>query len=103
MEWQHQEWLYLILPLAAAWLALSLYSRSRRRRAAEAFVAQAMWSRILPADSRARFCVKLLLREMALVTALVTDQFQRRRSRGPLLSRAPRPAGVRPPRHVRSG
>ena len=39
----------------------------------------------------------------ALVTALVTDQFQRRRNRGPLLRRAPRPAGVRPPRHVRSG
>ena len=39
----------------------------------------------------------------ALVTALVTDQIQRRRSRGPLLRRAARPAGVRPPRHVRSG
>ena len=32
-----------------------LYSRRRRRRAADAFVAQAMWSRILPADSLARF------------------------------------------------
>ena len=71
MEWQHPEWLYLILPLAVAWLALALYSRRRRRRAAEAFVAQAMWSRILPADSRARFWVKLLLRETALVTGLV--------------------------------
>jgi membrane-associated phospholipid phosphatase len=39
----------------------------------------------------------------ALVTALVTDQLQRRRKRGPLLRRAPRPAGVRAPRHVRSG
>ena len=39
----------------------------------------------------------------ALVTALVIDQFQRRRNRGPLLRRAPRPAGVRPSRHVRSG
>ena len=71
MEWQHPQWLYLILPLAAAWLALALYSRRRRLRAAEAFVAQAMWSRILPADSRARFWVKLLLRETALVTGLV--------------------------------
>ena len=71
MEWQHPEWLYLILPLAAAWLVLSLYSRRRRRRAAGAFVAQAMWSRILPADSRARFWVKLLLRETALVTGLI--------------------------------
>ena len=71
MEWQHPEWLYLILPLAVAWLALALYSRRQRRRAAEAFVAQAMWSRILPADSRARFWLKLLLRETALVTGLV--------------------------------
>ncbi len=71
MEWQHPEWLYLILPMAAAWLALSLYSRSRRRRAAEAFVAQAMWSRILPPDSRARFWGKLLLRETALLTGLM--------------------------------
>ncbi|HLK76256.1 MAG TPA: phosphatase PAP2 family protein [Streptosporangiaceae bacterium] len=39
----------------------------------------------------------------ALVAALVTDQLQRRCSRGPLLRRAPRPADVRPPRHVRSG
>ena len=39
----------------------------------------------------------------ALVTALVTDQFQRRRNRGRLLRRTLRPAGVRPPRHVRSG
>ncbi len=71
MEWQHPQWLYLILPLAAAWLMLSLYSRRRRRRAAEAFVAQAMWSRILPPDSRARFWVKLFLRETALVAGLV--------------------------------
>jgi Ca-activated chloride channel homolog len=71
MEWQHPQWLYGILPLAVAWLALALFSRSRRRRAAEAFVAQAMWSRILPQDSRARFWVKLLLRETALVAGLV--------------------------------
>jgi Ca-activated chloride channel homolog len=71
MEWQHPQWLYLILPLAAAWLALSLYSRRRRRRAAGAFVAQAMWSRILPVDSRARFWAKLVLRETALVTGLI--------------------------------
>ncbi len=34
-------------------------------------MAQAMWSRILPADSWARFWWKLLLRETALVSALV--------------------------------
>ena len=71
MEWQQPEWLYLILPLAATWLALSLYSRHKRRRAAEAFVAQAMWPRILPAESPARFWFKLLLRETAIVTGLV--------------------------------
>src|ERR1700719_4205777 len=71
MEWQHPEWLYMILPLAAAWLTLSLYSRRPRRRAAAAFVAQPMWSRIVPADSRARFWVKLLWRETALVAGLV--------------------------------
>ena len=38
----------------------------------------------------------------ALVTALVTDQLQRRRRQGPQPRRAPPPAGVRPPRHVRS-
>jgi len=71
MDWQHPEFLYLILPLAAAWLGLSLYSRRQRQRAAQAFVAQAMWSRILPADSRARFWLKTLLRETALVAGLV--------------------------------
>jgi membrane-associated phospholipid phosphatase len=39
----------------------------------------------------------------ALVTAMVTDQFQRRRNREPLRRRAPLPAGVRPPWHVRNG
>jgi Ca-activated chloride channel family protein len=71
MEWQHPQWLYLILPLALAWLALSVYSRRKRRRAAAAFVAQPLWTRILPTDSPGRFWVKLLLRETALVTGLI--------------------------------
>ncbi len=71
MEWQRPEFLYLILPLGVAWLGLALYSRRRRRRAAHEFVAQQMSSRILPADSRARFWMKLLLREAALVAGLV--------------------------------
>jgi Ca-activated chloride channel family protein len=71
MEWQYPQWLYLILPLAAAWLALAVYSRQKRRRAAEAFVAQPMWPRILPADSPARFWMKWALRETALVAGLV--------------------------------
>jgi len=45
----------------------------------------------------------LLGTSCALVTALVTDQFQRRRNRGLQPRRAPRPAGVRPPRHVKNG
>jgi Ca-activated chloride channel family protein len=71
MEWQHPQWLYLVLPLGIAWLALTLDSRRRRRRAAAAFVAQPMWGRILPADSRTRFWVKTLLCETALVAGLV--------------------------------
>ncbi|MDB5387198.1 MAG: hypothetical protein JWM11_2844 [Planctomycetaceae bacterium] len=71
MEWQHPEFLYLILPLSAAWLVLALYSERRRHRAREAFVAQAMWSRILPDESLARFWFKLVLREMAIVMSLV--------------------------------
>ncbi len=39
--------------------------------AAEAFVAQAMWSRILPPDSRVRFWTKLFLREAAIVLGLI--------------------------------
>lgn len=70
MEWQHPKWLYLILPLAVAWLALALYSRQRQRLAAVAFVAQAMRGQILPTESRSRFWSKLLLREIALVTGL---------------------------------
>jgi membrane-associated phospholipid phosphatase len=45
----------------------------------------------------------LLGTSCALVTALIADRFQRRRNRGLQPGRAPRPAGVRPPRHVRSG
>ncbi len=71
MEWQNPQWLYLILPLAVAWLVLALESRRRRRRAALAFVAQPMWSRILPPDSPARFWIKLLLREAAIIAGLV--------------------------------
>ncbi len=71
MEWQHPEYLYLILPLCAAWLVLALHSNRQRRRAREAFASEAMWSRILPAESGIRFWMKLLLREIAIVTGLV--------------------------------
>ena len=71
MDWQHPQSLYLILPLCVAWLALAMYSDRQRRRARESFVAQAMWSRILPTESRLRFWMKLTLREVAIVMGLV--------------------------------
>ncbi|MBS0262465.1 MAG: VWA domain-containing protein [Planctomycetes bacterium] len=71
MDWSRPEFLYLILPLAAAWLVLSWWSRRARRRAAEAFVAMPMWSRILPAASASRFWCKLVLQEVAIVAGLV--------------------------------
>jgi Ca-activated chloride channel homolog len=71
MEWQHPEYLYWILPLCAAWFVLALHSNRRRRQAREAFASEAMWSRILPAESDVRFWIKLLLREIAIVTGLV--------------------------------
>lgn len=71
MEWQHPEALYLILPLCASWLALGIYSNHRRHMARASFAAQAMWSRILPAESRLRFWTKLLLREVAIIAGLV--------------------------------
>jgi Ca-activated chloride channel family protein len=71
MEWQYPQFLYLILPLTVAWLVLALYSERRRHRARELFVAQAMWSRILPEESKARFWIKLALRESAIVMGLV--------------------------------
>ena len=71
MEWQRPEVLYLILPLCAAWFVLALDSNRRRHRARLAFVAPAMWSRILPDESRLRFWTKLGLREVAMVMGLV--------------------------------
>jgi len=71
MEWQTPQFLYLILPLCVGWLLLALYSERRRQQAREAFVAQAMWSRVLPKPSRTRFWVKLILRELAILTGLL--------------------------------
>ena len=71
MEWQHPEALYLILPLSAAWLLLVFNSNRRRKRAQSAFAAEAMWSRIMPEESRLQVWTKLLLQELAIVTGLV--------------------------------
>ncbi len=70
MEWETPELLYLILPCCVAWLILALVSDRRRQRAREAFVARAMWDRILPEDSRIRFWSKQLLRVSAIVASL---------------------------------
>ena len=71
MEWQFPTALYLILPLCAAWLILALDSNRRRRAARAAFAAPVMWSRILPNESRLRFWMKLMLREIAIITGLI--------------------------------
>jgi len=71
MEWNHPEALWLILPLSGLWLAVALYERARRRRAAEAFVAAALWPRIMPPDSGGRFWLKTALRTLALVLGMV--------------------------------
>lgn len=71
MEWQRPEALFLILPVLLAWLGLALFARSRRRRAARAFVDAAMAPRILPTESAGRFWLKLLCMELALVCGLI--------------------------------
>jgi len=71
MEWQRPEALFLILPVLAAWLGLALLSRARKRRAARKFVDAAMAPRILPMESSARFWLKLLCMEAALLCGLI--------------------------------
>jgi Ca-activated chloride channel homolog len=71
MEWHHPEYLYLILPLTVAWLVLKIFSERRRRLARQAFVAEAMWTRILPEESAVRFWAKLLLQEAAIILGLM--------------------------------
>ena len=71
MEWQNPETLYLILPLCVAWFVLVLYSRRKQQSAREAFVAQAMWSRMLPDESPFRFWIKHALRIVGIIASLV--------------------------------
>ncbi|MFO0999423.1 MAG: VWA domain-containing protein [Planctomycetaceae bacterium] len=71
MEWQTPQFLYLILPLCLSWLGLALYSERRRQLARDAFIANVMQARILPATSRIRFWCKLILFELALATGLI--------------------------------
>jgi Ca-activated chloride channel homolog len=71
MEWQSPQFLYFILPLCVGWLLLALYSRHKRWMAREAFAARAMWERLFPDESTARFWFKLILRELAIVASLV--------------------------------
>ena len=71
MGLQHPEALYFILPAMLALLGLALYARAMRRRAAAAFADAAMRERILPRENSARFWLKLLLWEAAVVFALL--------------------------------
>ena len=71
MLFQRAEAFYLILPLTLAWLVVALYARTRRRRAAAAFIATAMWPRLLPAESSARFWIKTGLIGLALVLGVM--------------------------------
>lgn len=71
MEWERPEALLFILPVLAFWLGLALFARSRRRRAARAFVDAAMAPRILPTESTSRFWLKLLCMELALLCGLI--------------------------------
>jgi len=70
MQWNHPEALWLILPLSGLWLAVAVYGRARRRRAAAAFVAAALWPRILPPDSGGRFWLKTALQTLAFVLGM---------------------------------
>lgn len=70
MNWQNPEALYFLW-LAPLWVGLAFYARIRRRRAARAFVAEAMHERLLPPDSPARFWLKTGLWALALVCVLL--------------------------------
>ncbi len=70
-EWLHPEALILILPVCGLWLALALFARSRRRRAAQSFVAAAMLPRIIPAESNGGFWAKTILTGAAFAFALM--------------------------------
>lgn len=89
MDWQYPQALYLILPICLGWLGLSLYSQHRRRLAFSKFVAEPMWSKMLPTMSSSRFWMKMALRQCAIIASLVAiagprygDQFEQIIPRG---------------------
>jgi len=71
MDWQYPQALYLILPMCLGWLALAIYSDGKRASARLAFMMQPMMQRMLPAMSKTRFWLKLILIEIAIVMGLV--------------------------------
>ena len=71
IEWEHPQALYFILPVTAVWLAASLYARSRRNRAAAAFVSGPMRARILPHESAGRSWLKTALLAMTFIFGLL--------------------------------
>lgn len=60
-----------LLWLVPVWLLASLYARSKRRRAAEAFAAGEMGARVLPPCSAGRFWLKTLLFAGGLVAGIM--------------------------------
>jgi len=70
MTWEFPQALYLLW-LAPLWVALALYARSKRRRAAEAFIAAPMQGKLLPSERPWRFWSKTLLGAAALVCGLL--------------------------------
>lgn len=71
MDWQYPQALYLILPLCLGWLALAIYSEGKRASSRLTFMLQPMMQRMLPPVSKARFWIKLMLFEIAIVMGLV--------------------------------
>lgn len=70
MTWEFPQALYLLW-LAPLWVALALYARAKRRRAAEAFIAAPMQGKLLPPEQPWRFWSKTLLGAAALVCGLL--------------------------------
>ena len=71
MDWQNPQALYLILPLCIGWLVLAIYSEGRRTSARAIFMMQPMMKRMLPQASNARFWLKLIMFEIAMIMGLV--------------------------------
>ncbi|GMV79621.1 MAG: hypothetical protein AMXMBFR7_08050 [Planctomycetota bacterium] len=70
MEWAEPAAFYLLW-LIPAWIGLQVYARSRRRRAAAAFLDPAAHAKLLPQASAARFWTRTALGSLALLFAIL--------------------------------